>query len=140
MGNHAGEVLLGLLMTACFVELWRKIGRIVRKPRKELAMGFEQEIRSKGFDVEREPMRWFYISFVNRSGAFMGAALVQGGNRVEAVFDSVSLQLPEGAKMGTDIEIPADKVPAKEFCNRMLSRAEIQALWPGVSEGGKNGI
>jgi hypothetical protein len=91
-------------------------------------MKFEQEIRSKGFDQKPEPKLWFYISFVDKGGAFMAAAVVQGENRVEAVFSTKGI--PEGARLGTDIVIPGDKLPAEQFRNRLLTRPEVETLWP----------
>ena len=96
-------------------------------------MGFEQEVRTKGFD-EPPPLFWFYVSFVGEDdGGFMGAALVEapGWNKSFSVAGKRML-MPAGAKFGHYVEIPKDKLPAAEYRNRILSRGEIEALWPGV--------
>jgi hypothetical protein len=94
-------------------------------------MGFEQEIRSSLAGQPQDPLRWFYVSFTDKSGAFMGAIVVQGSDRVEAVMDSVGLQ-PEGARMGTDIEIPDDKLPPEQYRSKWLTSAEVEEMWPEV--------
>jgi hypothetical protein len=52
-------------------------------------MGFEQDIRSKGFDEEQPPLLTFYVSFVSEAKAdkskFMGAALVEAPRSTEGI-------------------------------------------------------
>ena len=112
--------------------------------RQERTMGFEREIRSSLAGQPQEPLFWFYVSFVSKGpdgtwsgsggGDFMGAAVVQATHRakvVDRLFEPPKL-IPEGAKIGTSIEIPKDKLPAEQFRNRLLTRTEVETLWPGV--------
>ena len=39
--------------------------------------------------------------------------------------------IPEDAKIGMSIEIPDDKLPPEEFRNKLLTRDQVEALWPG---------
>lgn len=105
-------------------------------------MGFEQEIR-KSLAGRKEPLVWVYVTFVSKGpdnswsgsggGDFMGAVLVEAPNRVGVVDVLFNRHLiPEGAKVGTTIDVPADKVPAEKFRDRLLTRDEVMELWPGV--------
>jgi hypothetical protein len=102
----------------------------------QMGQSFENRIRTSGFDVPVPAKKWFYISFINKpEGKFQGAALVEAehwGKAIDAVFE---LKLkPKDAKCELTIEIPGDKVPPEEYRNRLLSREEIEAIWPQVKE------
>jgi hypothetical protein len=111
---------------------------------REAKMGFGQEIRSKGFDaVEQEPLFWFYVSFVSKppdgkiwstgGGAFMGATVVQAKHHGYVIGIVLDRKLkPENSKVGETIEIPADKLPAEEHRYKLLTREQVETLWPGV--------
>ena len=94
--------------------------------------GFEHEVRSS-LAGKPEPLFWYYISFANEaSGAFLGAVVVEGPNDVKAALHEAFPLMPKGGKLTTRIEIPKDKLPAEQFRNRLLTRAEVETLWPGV--------
>lgn len=106
-------------------------------------MGFEEEIRASLGGKPPAPLLWFYVALVTKGpegnwsspggGEFMGAVVIEATSSIKAVdalFDSELL--PKGAKTGTILEIPADKLPPPEFRNTLLSRAQVETLWPGV--------
>ena len=98
-------------------------------------LSFEDRIRTGGFDVP-SVSKWFYISFVSKPhGVFQGAAVVEGENWGKAIDAVFSLKLiPKDAKCELTLEIPADKWPADEYRGRLLTRAEVEAIWPQVKE------
>ena len=109
-------------------------------------MKFEQEIRSSLAGKPPEPLVWVYCTFVTKGpggswsspggGEFMGAAVVEAPSRfkvVDVVFDRELI--PKGTKVGMSIDVPADKLPSEQFRNRLLSRQEVEEMWPGVKVG-----
>ncbi len=39
---------------------------------------------------------------------------------------------PEAAKTELIVEIPGDKLPPEQYRNRLLTREEVEAIWPEV--------
>jgi hypothetical protein len=74
-----------------------------------------------------EPEQWHYLSFAG--DVFLGAAIVKAHGIVHASLVCHGLGInPGGQVLGAPI--PDDKLPAKQYLNRLLTREDIQEFWP----------
>jgi hypothetical protein len=75
-------------------------------------------------------MNWYYLSCANKE--FMAAILVQGTSTLDAVMNAAALKQapPEGAQV-LGYRISPEQLPPKKYLNRLLSREEVEKLWPG---------
>lgn len=87
----------------------------------------ERMIRMVEEEIKTKPKRWMYLSFASEEG-FRGGIYIQGHGLASALALVHSLgQSPGGQVIGVDI--PEDvKLPAPEFCNRLLSKAELESI------------
>lgn len=103
--------------------------------------GFIQQIR-ESFGEREQETHWYYIAFqtdrdkARKTGkiSFLGAAVLQSISEYDVVRDAHMRKIaPEDSETrDRPLEIPADKLPAEEYRNRLLSREEIEKLWPEV--------
>jgi hypothetical protein len=73
-------------------------------------------------------MAWFYLSFAGEEG-WRGAVIVQALDFIGAIERSNALKInPHGEVAGW--EIPRRLIPSKEWRDRLLAKADIEAI-PG---------
>ena len=83
---------------------------------------------------------WWYIAFetdrdIAKKGgpiAFMGATILEAPTMFEAVREAYKRQIvPQDSETRREpVQIPDDKVPAAEYRNRLLTKEEVQQIWP----------
>jgi hypothetical protein len=97
---------------------------------------FETTVRIDGLDVEPPQKKWFYVSLVFKdSGKFQGAVIVESENPIQAIgaaYTACFAELMEPFLARTSLEIPDEKLPGEEYRNRLLTREEVEEIWPGV--------
>ncbi len=91
-------------------------------------------------------MFWYYVSFVTKGpggswsskggGDFMGAVVVEATTRARVAdvtaFDLGVDSRGDAADRHEHRAFPKDKLPAEEFRNKLLTRSQVETLWPGV--------
>lgn len=82
---------------------------------------------------EANPLTWWYLSFADDSlpkgSQFLGVVIIQAHGLGDAASQAHMRGInPGGEVLGVDI--PTDKVPPESYRNRLLSNAELLALWP----------
>ena len=77
---------------------------------------------------QEDPLGWWWLSFVDpERDKFLGVAVVEAHGVTTATLAAHLLGVnPGGQVMG--IAIPAEHVPPVEFRNRLLTKAEAEAL------------
>lgn len=77
---------------------------------------------------ESEPLRWWYLSFADKT--FLGGVVVRAQGMVGArlMLPLHGIQSP-GGEMAA-FPIPDDAVPPNKYHNRLLTKVEIQEFWP----------
>lgn len=73
-----------------------------------------------------EPEQWHYLSFADAE--FRGGVVVKAHGITDAIFVVNALGINPGGEVFC-VPIPGDKIPAEEFRNRLLGKAEIEAMW-----------
>jgi len=82
--------------------------------------------------VKKKPPReknWFYVSERLPDGSFAGAVIIEAQNCTQAAIRGLELLEMDDAELGTYLEIPADKVPAQQYRDRILTKEEVEELW-----------
>lgn len=71
---------------------------------------------------------WWWFSFVDSdTGEFLGGCLVRGITAKEALLRSHLLKINPGGEAAFQ-PVPADMPPPEVYCDRLLTRAECEAL------------
>lgn len=70
--------------------------------------------------------RWLYLSFAGNE--FRGAAVVKAQGITSAVLRANHLNINPGGEV-LCVEIPAEIVPEARFCDRLLTKPEIEEMW-----------
>lgn len=84
---------------------------------------------------QSHPLTWWWLSFVDaekpEGERFLGVAIVQARGIGHAVTEAYRLGINPGGEV-VGLEIDAEHVPAEEYRERLLTKAEAEAL---VGEG-----
>lgn len=84
---------------------------------------------------------WWYIAFeternVAKKGGpifFMGAAIVEAPTLFDAISEAYRGIAPkDSSTRNRPVQIPDDKLPPAEYRNRLLTKEEVQQIWPEV--------
>jgi hypothetical protein len=74
-------------------------------------------------DMSQEPV-WFWLSFVDEDGTFLGVSIIEAGGIMEA---TVKARM-HGCNPGGEVRAyPLDYVPEERLRNRLFSKAELEA-------------
>jgi len=96
----------------------------------------EMAAQKRAAEIAAGHRTWWYLSYASQT-AFLGAVILEAYGFVDAVMQSTFLGLsPGGQVMGWALP-PEAKLPAEEQRNRLLSRADIEVLWPGTKSIGE---
>lgn len=78
---------------------------------------------------------WHYLSFATDEG-FRGGVIVRGEDVVEATKEAWRLGCnPGGEVLGAPV--PDDLMPPEKYCNRLLTKAEIDECWADCTSLGE---
>jgi len=82
----------------------------------------------------RTPARWFYLSFADdERGGFLGGIYIEANGPLTASRRAHMLSINPGGQVLT-VEMPSGyPLPPPEYRERLLTKAEIQALDDAVS-------
>ena len=98
---------------------------------------FEDAVRAGTADLPKEPLHWFYLTFVLKSdGVFQVGVFVEAENfnkAVDVIFDKHLIKHGD-EKIGFYIQVPNEKVPSVEYRNRRLTRSDIETVWPWTKQ------
>ena len=85
---------------------------------------------------------WWYIAFeteknvVKKGGpiVFMGAAIVEAPTFFDAVSEAYRKRIaPENSSTRSQpVQIPDDRLPLADYRNRLLTKEEVQQIWPEI--------
>lgn len=87
---------------------------------------------------------WWYIAFetdrdVAKTGGpivFTGAAILEAPTMFEAIREAYKRQIaPQDSETRNQpVQIPEDELPPLEYRNRLLTKADVQQIWPEVDQ------
>lgn len=83
-------------------------------------------------DESQQPLRWFYLSFVNENG-FAGAAIVEAKGMAHAIEKAHALGINPGGEVA-GCEVPQDALIPEQAKNRLLSLNELKDIFGAVSQ------
>jgi hypothetical protein len=90
-----------------------------------------KKFRERVAEVMREelkqPERWHYVSFADDK--FLGAVIIQAHGTADATMKCGLLGINPGGSVMC-IAMPPGTVPGDKWRNRLLSKAEVQTIWP----------
>jgi hypothetical protein len=102
---------------------------------------FASEVKATFEDRTIEKF-WWYVAFetdknVAQKGGpivFMGAAIVEAPTLYDTVREAYSKGIaPEKSSIRNQpVQIPEDKLPSAEHRNRLLTKEEVQQMWPDL--------
>ena len=102
---------------------------------------FAAEVRATFQDRTVEKF-WWYLAFetekkVAKKGGpivFMGAAIVEAPTYFDAVSEVYRRRIApeESSTRNMPVQIPEGKLPLAEYRNRLLTKEEVQQIWPEV--------
>jgi len=75
-------------------------------------------------------MTWFYLSFASEN-KFHGSAVVEAESLGDAVEVTRKIGIYPDAAEVLGYSLRPEDVPAPEWCNRLLTKAEVHQVWPG---------
>jgi hypothetical protein len=97
---------------------------------------FDQLVSEATANKTLPPLLWFLMPYtVKETGQFTCAVIVQGRAWDDAVKAALHLRIEDRETFGKITEIPADRVPAEQYRNRVLTLEEIRTIWPTQKEG-----
>jgi hypothetical protein len=127
------------------VSVWSVFTRISSRDGKEMFMfkkkDFAAEVKATFQDRSIDKF-WWYIAFetdknVAKKGGpilFMGAAIVEAPTMFDAISEAFRGIAPrDSSTRNQPVQIPDDKLPAAEYRNRLLTKEEVQQIFPEVS-------
>lgn len=76
----------------------------------------------------KEALGWWYLSYADEAG-FRGGVYLQAHGPMEATYLSRHRHLSPGGQVFI-LKVPTQFVPAEQFCNRLLTKEEVQAANP----------
>lgn len=88
---------------------------------------FRQRINTLLAEDAKNPLRWWYLSYAGEDG-FHGAIVIRAHGMVEACYLSRHRNVSPGGQVWA-VPIPDDRIPAPEYCNRLLQIPDIEAIW-----------
>jgi hypothetical protein len=93
---------------------------------------FEQTISKAIADEIIPPSVWFFVPFIKtETGKFQTAVIAGGKSWIEAATAALHVRVKDDEEIGRNhFQIPADRVPAEQYRNRILTREEIETIWP----------
>jgi hypothetical protein len=99
---------------------------------KDKDVPFEQTISKAIADEIIPPSFWFLVPFIKtETGKFQAAVIVEGKNWGDAVKAALHMRLEDDENIGRNyFQLPADRVPAEQYRNRILTREEVETIWP----------
>ena len=99
---------------------------------KKFGMTLHQRARLL-MEQEREEhpeQRWWYLSFAHETKGFMGGTVVEGHGFVWACNNARIMGITPGPDVQTQgMPIPPEQVPEEQHRNRLMTRAELEAVW-----------
>jgi hypothetical protein len=96
---------------------------------------FDQLVTEATAGEALPPLHWYLVAYLDKeTGQFLAAVIVQGRSWDQAVKVAIDIRCEKAEKMGKIVEIPAeipaDRLPAEQYRNRILTRSEIDTIWP----------
>jgi hypothetical protein len=76
-----------------------------------------------------QPERWFYLSFFDK--AFKGAVVIRAHGITTALIKTHALRINPGGEVLCR-PLPDSLLPPESDRNRLLTEAEVEAIWPGL--------
>ena len=76
----------------------------------------------------QEPERWFYLSFAAEK--FNGAVIIQAHGITDATMKCNLLGINPGGEVFCIAFPPEIPVPGQQYRNRLLSKTDVQEIWP----------
>lgn len=83
-------------------------------------------------DEAKNPLQYLFLSFVS-DHIFLGGIIVKTHGLAHAIRDTHRMGINPGGEVLATV-ITDDMVPDESFMNRLLTRAEIEALWPNSKQ------
>lgn len=78
----------------------------------------------------RNPLAWRYLSFADEDG-FRGVVIIQAHGIVDAAFRAGLARINPGGEILSFV-LQDEDLPAPEWRNRLLSEADLRAIWPDI--------
>jgi hypothetical protein len=89
---------------------------------------FQQRLNTLLAEEGKKPLCWWYLSYA-AEGGFRGGVYIQAHGPTEATYLSRHRNLSPGGEV-LILKVPTEHVPDKKFCNRLLTKDEVQAANP----------
>lgn len=80
-------------------------------------------------EERKEPMRWWYLSYASAED-FLGGVYIQAHGPAEAAYLSNRRGHSPGGEVYIVGPVPEEYIPEPHFCNRLLSKTEVQEANP----------
>lgn len=75
-------------------------------------------------------MKVFYLSFVAEpEDVFLGVVITEAKNVLDAVMKTHVFKINPGGQV-LFVEIPPEEIPDRSYFNRLLSKKDINEIWP----------
>jgi hypothetical protein len=95
----------------------------------------DKEFRARAAELLRqelkEPERWWYLSFAD-PGKFNGAIIIQAHGMTDALTKINWLGINPGGQVQAIPFRPEVAIPEEKWRNRLLTREELDQIWPDV--------
>jgi hypothetical protein len=98
-------------------------------------MDSDQLLERAGVLIAQEqrsnPLHWIYLSYAKDEG-FQGGVIVMAHGLVSAAFEARRRKISPGGQV-VACSVPNDKVPPAKYRYRLLTKAELDEVWPDMT-------